>query len=68
MRELATAARGPGNIYFTGGATALLLGFREQTIDVDIKMDPEPAGAFEAIATLKNVLDLNIELASPADF
>jgi len=32
MRELATAARGPGNIYFTGGATALLLGFREQTI------------------------------------
>lgn len=33
MRELAAAARGPGKVYLTGGATALLLGFREQTID-----------------------------------
>lgn len=37
MRELGAAARSPGKIYFTGGATALLLGFREQTLDVDIK-------------------------------
>jgi hypothetical protein len=68
MQELAAASRGPGKVYFTGGATALLLGFREQTIDVDIKLDPEPAGAFEAIATLKNRLNLNVELASPDDF
>ena len=33
MDELAALARSPGKIYFTGGATALLLGFREQTID-----------------------------------
>jgi len=52
MRELAAAARGPGKIYFTGGSTALLLGFRQQTIDIDVKMDPEPRGAFEAIAEL----------------
>src|SRR5260370_16080809 len=68
MQELAAAARSPGKVYFTGGATALLLGFREQTIDIDLKLDPEPEGAFEAIATLKNNLDLNVELASPADF
>jgi hypothetical protein len=68
MDELAASARSPGKVYFTGGATALLLGFREQTIDVDIKLDPEPAGVFEAIARLKNSLDLNIELASPDDF
>jgi hypothetical protein len=68
MRELARAARSPGKVYFTGGATALLLGFREQTIDIDIKLDPEPEGAFEAIATLKNRLNLNVELASPDDF
>src|SRR3954467_3465123 len=68
MRELAAAARSPGSIYLTGGATALLLGFREQTIDVDIKLDPEPEGVFEAIAQLKNRLDLNVELASPDDF
>jgi hypothetical protein len=68
MRELAEAVRSPGQIYFTGGATALLLGFRDQTIDIDLKLDPEPEGAFEAIASLKNRLNLNIELASPDDF
>src|SRR6266704_495508 len=68
MQQLAAAARSPGKVYFTGGATALLLGFREQTIDIDIKLDPEPEGAFEAIAELKNRLDLNVELASPDDF
>jgi hypothetical protein len=68
MQKLASAARSPGKVYFTGGATALLLGFREQTIDIDLKLDPEPEGAFEAIASLKNNLDLNVELASPADF
>jgi hypothetical protein len=68
MRELAAAARGPGSVYFTGGATALLLGFRDQTIDIDLKLDPEPAGAFEAIARLKNQLEVNVELAAPDDF
>lgn len=68
MDELAASARSPGKVYFTGGATALLLGFREQTIDIDIKLDPEPEGAFEAIARLKDQLDLNVELASPDDF
>jgi Nucleotidyltransferase of unknown function (DUF6036) len=68
MDELAAAARSPGKIYFTGGATALLLGFREQTLDIDIKLDPEPEGVFEAIARLKDQLDLNVELASPDDF
>jgi hypothetical protein len=68
MKELAAAARSPGRVYFTGGTTALLLGFREQTIDIDLKLDPEPGGVFEAIAALKNRLHLNVELASPSDF
>jgi hypothetical protein len=38
------------------------------TVDVDIKADPEPSGFFEAIATLKDELSVNIELASPSDF
>jgi hypothetical protein len=68
MKELARNAHGNGNVYFTGGATALLLEMREQTIDVDIKFDPEPKGAFEALGQLKDKLDLNVELASPVDF
>lgn len=55
-------------MYLTGGATALLEGWRASTLDVDIKLDPEPEGAFEAIAKLKNELDLNVELASPDMF
>lgn len=68
MRELATRTRGPGSVYFTGGSTALLLGIRDQTLDVDIKIEPEPRGVFEAIAALKNEIDINIELASPDNF
>jgi hypothetical protein len=68
MREFARRTRGRGAVFFTGGSTALLLDIREQTVDIDIKIDPEPAGTFEAIAAIKRDLDLNIELASPDDF
>jgi len=65
MDALAERSRGSGRIYLTGGASALLLGWREMTIDVDVKADPEPERFFEAIADLKDSLDINIELASP---
>jgi hypothetical protein len=35
---------------------------------VDLRLDPEPEGIFAAIRHLKDDLDVNIELASPADF
>lgn len=65
LSELGRRARGSGRIYLTGGATALLFGWRGSTVDIDLKLDPEPAGAFEAIAALKDELDVNVELASP---
>jgi len=68
MQELAMASKGAGSVYLVGGSTALLLNLREQTVDIDLKLDPEPDGAFEAIAKLKNDLDVNVELASPDDF
>jgi hypothetical protein len=68
MAALGNRVRGPGRIYLTGGATAILHGWRSMTIDIDIKADPEPPGFFEAVASLKNILDVNIELASPDDF
>ena len=46
----------------------MLHGFRDQTIDIDIKLDPEPKGIFEAIARIKDELDVNIELAAPDEF
>ncbi|MHB8636566.1 MAG: DUF6036 family nucleotidyltransferase [Fimbriimonadaceae bacterium] len=68
VEAIGQTALGPGRVYFVGGATALLLGVREQTIDIDIKLDPEPSGIFESIAGLKERLGLNVELASPDQF
>jgi hypothetical protein len=68
LEELGRRARGPGRIYLTGGATALLFGWRRSTVDVDLKLDPKPAGIFEAIAQLKEELQMNVELASPDQF
>ena len=68
MSAMGRAVKGHGRIYFTGGATALLHGWRPMTVDVDLKADPEPTGFFEAIAILKDALAVNIELACPSDF
>jgi hypothetical protein len=68
MEELGRRVRGEGTVYLTGGATAVLLGWRASTVDIDVKLDPEPPGAFDAIARLKDDLDLNVELAAPDDF
>jgi hypothetical protein len=68
LEALGREARGPGTIYLVGGATAVWHGWRASSIDVDLKLDPEPAGVFEAIAKLKTELQVNIELASPDKF
>jgi hypothetical protein len=68
MQAFGRYARGPGRVFFTGGATAVMKGWRDATVDVDIKLDPEPAGTFEAIARIKEELALNVELASPDQF
>jgi hypothetical protein len=68
MAALGDRVRGEGCIYLTGGATAVLHGWRAMTIDIDLKADPEPIGLFEALAALKNELDVNVELACPDQF
>lgn len=68
MRELGASVTSEGRVYFTGGVSAVLLGWRETTLDVDLKADPEPAGFFESLPRLKDALDINIELASPDQF
>jgi len=65
MRQLGAAASVDTRIYLTGGATAVLFGWRETTIDVDLKIIPERDEIFRAIPALKESLRLNVELASP---
>jgi hypothetical protein len=68
MEALGLRCRGPGRVYLTGGGTAVLIGWRSTTIDIDLKMSPEPEGAFEALAVIKDELDVNVELAAPDEF
>jgi hypothetical protein len=81
VRELADAARidsllqalggeadSDSAAYLTGGATAVLVGWRPTTIDVDILFEPESDRLLRAVARLKNELRVNVELASPGDF
>jgi hypothetical protein len=68
MRELGRAARVEGRVYLTGGATAVLFGWRESTIDIDVKLIPDSDELLREIPRLKEELDLNIELAAPSDF
>ena len=68
MRALGRAATDDGACYLTGGATAVLLGWRRATIDVDIRIAPESDALLRAIQQLKDELQVNVELVSPADF
>ncbi|MCI0589618.1 MAG: hypothetical protein L0323_22615 [Planctomycetes bacterium] len=68
LRALGGEAKAPCRLYLTGGATAVLLGWRETTVDVDVKFVPEAGEVFDAIPRLKESLRINVELASPSDF
>jgi hypothetical protein len=68
MRAAGAAAGRDGSCYLTGGATAVLLGWRESTIDVDIALAPEQDEILRALPHIKDELRINVELASPGDF
>ena len=68
MKKLAEAAKSPARVYLVGGASAVLLGWRDATVDVDLKMIPESDETLRALPRLKDELKINIELASPDDF
>lgn len=68
ITALGRRATNPARVYFTGGATAVLLGWRASTIDVDIHIVPEDDRLLRALPELKETLQLNVELACPAHF
>ena len=67
-RSLGRVARGPTRIYLTGGATAVLEGWRVSTVDVDLRFEPDVDELLREIPRLKERLGINVELASPPDF
>lgn len=55
-------------VYLVGGATAVLNGWRESTVDVNLRIEPESDEVMMRIGELKERLQANIEFATPADF
>ena len=68
MKALGTAATAQGRVYLVGGATAVLLGWRASTIDLDLKIIPDSDAILQSLPALKERLRMNIELASPDHF
>jgi hypothetical protein len=68
MERLGRAASAPLRVYFVGGTSAVVIGWRATTIDVDLMIRPHDDALLRAIPAAKEALDINVELASPADF
>ena len=68
FQELARAAEADIDVYLTGGATAVLLGWRDSTIDADILIVPEHDSLYRALPRIKEELQINVEIVSPAHF
>lgn len=68
MRELARSAprRGDFRVYLVGGGTAVYLGWRPSSIDVDLYSEQE--AVFRDIQQLKDKLNVNVEFTRPENF
>ena len=66
--ELGRVAPPGTQLYLTGGATAVLEGWRETTVDIDVRIEPEDDAVMRRLVELKEELQVNVELASPPDF
>ena len=46
----------------------MLHGWRDSTVDIDLRLEPDSDDLLRRIATVKDELHVNVELASPPDF
>lgn len=59
-------ARDAADVYFVGGGSAVLFGWRPTTIDLDLKLSSNDDEILRILAEAKERLRINIELASPS--
>jgi predicted HicB family RNase H-like nuclease len=68
MKALGSGVTSPARVFLVGGASAVLLGWRDSTVDIDLKAVPDRDDILRQLSALKERLEINIELASPDDF
>lgn len=59
MQALGPEADKDVRLYFTGGATAILYGWRTSTVDIDLKLEPDSDRVLRALPRLKESLEVN---------
>lgn len=67
-RRLGALAKTGTTVYLTGGASAVLEGWRASTVDADLRIEPDTDVLLRELPALKDELGINIELVSPSDF
>ena len=69
LRALGRHGRSGDRVYLSGGTSAVALGWRRFTQDVDLRIESDDdTELLRAVAELKERLDVNVELAGPLDF
>jgi hypothetical protein len=65
---LAREASTDVELFLVGGSSAVIVGWRPTTIDIDLVFRPESDAMLRAIPVLKERLKVNVEIASPDQF
>ncbi len=68
MERFGDTARDPVQVLLTGGASAVLRGMRESTLDIDLVFVPDTGDCYRALVIVRDALGLNVELASADHF
>jgi hypothetical protein len=68
IRMFSRPIRNEARVYLTGGATAVLNGWRETTVDIDLSFVPDRDDLYRSIPEIKEKLHINVEMAAPSDF
>jgi hypothetical protein len=68
MRRLGREPGAQGRVYLTGGASAVLDGWRETTVDIDVELEGGAERLLRSLAAIKDELHVNVELAAPHHF
>lgn len=68
LTALAREAQVETELFLVGGTSAVMVGWRESTMDIDLVMRPESDALLRAIPALKERLHVNVELAAPDHF
>jgi hypothetical protein len=68
ITRLGRTVKDGAEVFFTGGVTAVLHGWRTATVDVNLKVVPDTESILRAIVELKEALRVNIEFAAPDEF